>query len=239
MPTLTAKQDGKYKVNGFTTIDVDVTGGGGSSPSPATATPQMDGTGAVGTSTKYAREDHVHPSDTSKVDKVSGKGLSTNDFTNTLKNKLDGIASGAEVNVQSDWNQSTNTADDYIKNKPTIPTKTSDLTNDSGFLTSSQANKVTFTVVSGTVDNVSISNTSYSTQTINIAVPAGSSRAAMFYRGCSIANASSSGANAANCGMCWYFYDEENDAYKVNIRNFKGSSAKVKVTLYLTAAITA
>lgn len=38
------------------------------------------------------------------------------------KQKLDGIASGAEVNVQSDWNQSVNTADDYIKNKPTIPT---------------------------------------------------------------------------------------------------------------------
>ena len=50
------------------------------------------------------------------------------------KQKLDGIASGAEVNVQSDWNQSTNTADDYIKNKPTIPTKTSDLNNDSGFV---------------------------------------------------------------------------------------------------------
>ena len=33
-----------------------------------------------------------------KVDAVSGKGLSTNDFTTTLKNKLDGIASGAEVN---------------------------------------------------------------------------------------------------------------------------------------------
>ena len=33
-----------------------------------------------------------------KVDKVSGKGLSTNDFTTTLKNKLDGIATGAEVN---------------------------------------------------------------------------------------------------------------------------------------------
>lgn len=51
--------------------------------------------------------------------------------------KLDGIESGAEVNVQSDWNQSTNTADDYIKNKPTIPANTSDLNNDSGFITSS------------------------------------------------------------------------------------------------------
>ena len=35
---------------------------------PASATPKMDGTGAVGTSAKYAREDHVHPSDTKKVD---------------------------------------------------------------------------------------------------------------------------------------------------------------------------
>lgn len=56
-----------------------------------------------------------------KVDKVSGKGLSTNDYTTTEKNKLAGIASGAEVNVQPDWSQTDTTADDYIKNKPTIP----------------------------------------------------------------------------------------------------------------------
>ena len=34
--------------------------------------------------------------------------------------KLDGIAAGAEVNVQSDWSQSNTEADDYIKNKPTL-----------------------------------------------------------------------------------------------------------------------
>lgn len=54
--------------------------------------------------------------------------------------KLNGIAAGAEVNVQSDWDQTTTTADDYIKNKPSIPTKTSDLTNDSNFV--SDANYV-------------------------------------------------------------------------------------------------
>lgn len=174
------------------------------SVSPATTAPSMDGTAAVGTSTKYAREDHVHPTDTSraptnhassattygtgtsgdyghvklsdstastlstsggtaatpkavkdaldaaksyadeitipadnvsytpiaggsiaesglitnndvkdalnaldelvsnlddsKVDKIEGKGLSTNDYTTAEKNKLSGIASGAEVN---------------------------------------------------------------------------------------------------------------------------------------------
>lgn len=30
---------------------------------PASATPLMDGTAAVGTSVKYARQDHVHPTD--------------------------------------------------------------------------------------------------------------------------------------------------------------------------------
>ena len=34
-----------------------------------------------------------------KVDKVEGKGLSTNDYTNEEKNKLAGIAAGAQVNV--------------------------------------------------------------------------------------------------------------------------------------------
>ncbi len=49
--------------------------------------------------------------------------------------KLSGIASGAQVNVQSDWNVADNTNDAFIKNKPAIPTKTSQLTNDSGFKT--------------------------------------------------------------------------------------------------------
>ena len=34
-------------------------------PDAATTTPLMDGTASVGTSTSYAREDHVHPTDTS------------------------------------------------------------------------------------------------------------------------------------------------------------------------------
>ncbi|MDR0667630.1 MAG: hypothetical protein LBF90_03305 [Prevotellaceae bacterium] len=58
----------------------------------------------------------------------------TNAYTDNEKNKLAGIAAGAEVNVQSDWSQETTTADDYIKNKPTIPTATSQLTNDAGFV---------------------------------------------------------------------------------------------------------
>lgn len=51
----------------------------------------------------------------SKVDKVSGKGLSTNDFTDDEQLKLAGIADGAEVNVQSDLAQEDDTQDDYVK----------------------------------------------------------------------------------------------------------------------------
>ena len=39
-----------------------------------------------------------------------------------------------DAQVQSDWSQSDNTQVDYIKNKPTIPTNTSDLNNDSWFV---------------------------------------------------------------------------------------------------------
>ena len=55
-----------------------------------------------------------------KVDKVAGKGLSTEDYTTAEKTKLAGIAAGAEVNVQADWNQADSSADDYIKNKPSV-----------------------------------------------------------------------------------------------------------------------
>lgn len=54
------------------------------------------------------------------VQKEEGKGLSSNDYTDAEKTKLAGIEHGAEVNVQSDWNESDSTKDDYIKNKPTL-----------------------------------------------------------------------------------------------------------------------
>ena len=75
-----------------------------------------------------------HQDISGKVDKVTGKGLSTNDYTTTEKNKLAGIAAGAEVNVQADWSVTDTSSDAYIANKPSIPTQTSDLTNDSGFV---------------------------------------------------------------------------------------------------------
>lgn len=44
-----------------------------------------------------------------------------NNYTTAEKNKLAGIAAGAEVNVQANWAETDTTADSYIQNKPTIP----------------------------------------------------------------------------------------------------------------------
>lgn len=53
-----------------------------------------------------------------KVDKIPGKGLSTEDFTTVEKIKLDGIEQGAEVNVNTDWNSTS--GDSQILNKPDL-----------------------------------------------------------------------------------------------------------------------
>jgi hypothetical protein len=78
-----------------------------------------------------------------------------NNFTSAEKTKLSGIEARAQVNVQANWAESDSSSDAYIANKPslaavattgaygdlsgtpTIPTSTSDLTNDSGFITAS------------------------------------------------------------------------------------------------------
>lgn len=49
----------------------------------------------------------------------------------------------AEANVQSDWSETNTESDAFIKNKPSIPTKTSDLTNDSNFITGVSWGEVT------------------------------------------------------------------------------------------------
>lgn len=72
-----------------------------------------------------------------KVDKETGKGLSTNDYTSEEKTKLANVASGAQVNVLEgvQKNGTAVTITNKIANI-TVPTATSDLTNDSGFITS-------------------------------------------------------------------------------------------------------
>ena len=75
-----------------------------------------------------------------KVDAVSGKVLSTNDYTTAEKNKLAGIAAGAQVNAITTVkvNGTALTPDTNKAVDVTVPTKTSQLTNDSGFQNATQ-----------------------------------------------------------------------------------------------------
>lgn len=77
-----------------------------------------------------------------KVDKVEGKELSTNDFTNELKNKLDTIDESVFATknyVDEELSKKVNISDvpdlSNLATKDEVPTKTSQLTNDSGFIT--------------------------------------------------------------------------------------------------------
>ena len=58
-----------------------------------------------------------------KVDVVTGKALSENDFTNALLAKLNGIAAGAEVNVKPDFTAATGAANEILN----IPSDITDL----------------------------------------------------------------------------------------------------------------
>ena len=73
------------------------------------------------------------------VKQVSGKGLSTNDYTSTEKNKLSGIASGAQANViESVKVNGTALSVTSKAVNVTVPTKTSQLQNDSTYVKKSE-----------------------------------------------------------------------------------------------------
>ena len=75
------------------------------------AIPSIDGLASTG---------YVDNAVKDKVDKDGNKVLSTNDYTTAEKNKLAGIAAGAEVNVNADWDATS--GDAQILNKPTLGT---------------------------------------------------------------------------------------------------------------------
>lgn len=76
---------------------------GATPPAPATAAPAMDGTAAVGTSTLYARSDHVHPSDTSRQAKITASGLLKGNGSGTISAAVAGTDYQAPLVAGTDY----------------------------------------------------------------------------------------------------------------------------------------
>lgn len=81
----------------------EITGGGGGGLEPATATPLMDGTGAVGSSLKYAREDHEHPADTNKQDAITANGILKGDGLGGVSAAVSGTDYQAPLTAGTDY----------------------------------------------------------------------------------------------------------------------------------------
>ena len=78
-----------------------------------------------------------------KVDVESGKGLSTNDYTSEEKSKLSGIASGAQANVIESVKVNGTKVEPSSKAVDiSVPTKVSQLTNDSGNQTKANVDSI-------------------------------------------------------------------------------------------------
>lgn len=144
---------------GFITDD-DIPEGAAAS----TTDPLMDGEVAVGTSNAFARGDHRHPSDTSKQDVITSTnklsadliadGTTNKAYTATEKNKLAGIATGAEVNVVKSVNTTAGTSGINLSNT----NGALDVTISAGSVASGNTNFVTggsvYTAINNAVSSV-------------------------------------------------------------------------------------
>ena len=122
--------------------------------------------------------------------------------------KLDGIASGAEVNVQSDWNAGS--GDAQILNKPTIPSNNNQLTNGAGYITS----------VSGNITQLS-NNAGYVTSSgvTSVATGNGCTGGTFTSSGTVSMSGSYSGSFSASSNITAYSSDERLKDFKGKIDN--------------------
>lgn len=201
-------------------------------------------------------------------------------MTASDKTKLNGIESGAEVNVQADWDEADSTSDAYIQNKPTIPTvndgtltvqqngttidtftansstnttvdisvptKTSDLTNDSDFVSDpdyvhtdnnftdalkSYIGNVKVLVQTGTITITAGSASSASSTNLSVSstVGTGTLRGAILYLG----QQSLPYQTQANNGATTWLWHVENDNKRLVIRNATSAWSNYNYTAIL------
>lgn len=160
-------------------------------PVAATTAPLMDGTAAVGSSSKYAKEDHVHPSDSNKVDAQTidtdkGKTATITNSNGVITmnvtqggTTVQGITINGLVAPSSSYMPTTKQYVDNAINGISVPTKTSDLTNDSGFITTANAPVRSVSVTQVQTTGTEIAQVSVNGTSTSIYAPSGSTPTAM------------------------------------------------------------
>lgn len=102
-----------------------------------------------------------------KVDKVNGKGLSTNDYTNNEQSKLSNIEANAQVNIIEAITVNGTAQTITSKNvNISVPTNNNQLTNGAGYQTSSDVNTAIGTAL-GSYSTTSEVNTAIATAVAN------------------------------------------------------------------------
>lgn len=152
-PTIPSKTSDLTNDSGYTTFSGSYNDLTDKPTIPTVPTALSSFTDDLGSSPTHTHSQYLtsHQDISGKVDKEIGKGLSSNDFTTTYKNNVDSntsarhthsnktVLDGISSSDITNWNNKSTFSGEYddLTNKPTIPTKVSDLTNDSGFITNS------------------------------------------------------------------------------------------------------
>ena len=150
----------------------------------------------------------------------------TNAFTDAEQTKLSGIATGAEVNVNSDWNATT--GDAVILNKPSIPTDNAQLTNGAGYITSADGGDAA--TIDGLDSTQFLRSDTYDESTAGLRIRRDNSGTEP-YIGLDIENTATSAGIAFDCQATggrkyeiqsaaagsWFVYDRTSSAYRFSI----------------------
>ncbi len=141
----------------------------------------------------------------------STTGVTPSTYKATLAQIKTALAIPA-TQIQSDWTQANTGALDYIKNKPTIPTAVSQLTNDSGYIARTQRSQVTasnqtsilFTGIPSTAKRITVMWTSLGTNGgTNVMLRVGTSGGivAADYIGGMVQTGNGTGSSGSSTGM--------------------------------------
>jgi hypothetical protein len=114
--------DGNVALTGKATSDSTVAGDPGTTLTTKDYVDSLDGSTDLGIDNRTATTLDVTSSTGTNATVPQASSTQAGLMTDAQFNKLDGIAPGAQVNVQSDWTETDTTADSYIENKPVIPT---------------------------------------------------------------------------------------------------------------------